>query len=266
MSPGSAEEAARVLWEEGQRAWPGVEVEEAEFRRYLAVRPAARASGADLYLACACAAGQGAALAAFEAHYLSQVPAMVSRLSLSADRIDEVQQRVRTKLLVAGPQEPRILHYGGQGALGSWVRVVALREAHTLLRQRGEGRLPEDDLAGAGVLGGALDPELDYVRQRYQGDFKQALRDAIVSLGSEERNLLRLCFVDGLSIDQLGGIFGVHRATAARKVQRVREQVFEHTRQLLRERLGVQHGELDSLIRVLRSQLNVSLRALLSDQ
>ena len=61
-----------------------------------------------------------------------------------------------------------------------------------------------------------------------------------------------------MNIDKLGVMFQIHRATAARWLHSAREAVFTETRRLLQERLRLSPGEFDSLVRVLRSQLDLS--------
>ena len=77
------------------------------------------------------------------------------------------------------------------------------------------------------------------------------------------RSVLKMSFVDGLSIDEIGTIYVVHRATAARWIQRACDEVFEKTRDLLAERLSLSPTELDRMNAMVRSQLDVSLSQLL---
>ena len=77
------------------------------------------------------------------------------------------------------------------------------------------------------------------------------------------RAVLRMSFVDALSIDQIGAVYAVHRATAARWIQRGCESVFAETRRLLAERLALSPTELDRMTALIQSQLEVSLSQLL---
>jgi RNA polymerase sigma-70 factor (ECF subfamily) len=270
--PPGADAAARAAWEAGRRAFPGVEVGLAEFSQYLASRRASAAPSVErlgerlgeLYLACACLYGQPAALAVFDARYLTRVPAFVSRLQLSESQLGELVQHLREKLFVGSATTPaRIGEYGGQGALLGWLRVVAMRSAISLLRKRSDK--PLDELGGDDqVMAQTEDPELGYLRNRYQSEFKEAFADALSQLGSEQRNLLRLHLIDGMSIDKLAVVFQIHRATAARWLHSAREAVFTETRRLLQQRLKLSPPEFDSLVRVLRSQLDLSVTRLLT--
>ena len=69
------------------------------------------------------------------------------------------------------------------------------------------------------------DLELDFLKQRYQQDFKEAFILALRGLTVRERNLLRQRFIYGLSLDELGALYRVNRATTARWVVQAREEV-----------------------------------------
>src|SRR5262249_51360296 len=60
----------------------------------------------DLYLACACAAGNAAALAAFDARYLGQVKVFLGRMKPPPALVEEVKQALRVRLLGAPPGGP----------------------------------------------------------------------------------------------------------------------------------------------------------------
>src|SRR6185312_1867471 len=122
-------------------------------------------------------------------------------------------------------------------------------------RERIEARAPASPAV-------PLDPELALVRSRHAGDFERALQDAFGSLDERERNLLRLHFLDGLGIDGLAPVFGVHRATVARWLAAARERLQDTVLALLRERLAVGERELESLARLVRSDLEISLPSL----
>jgi RNA polymerase sigma-70 factor (ECF subfamily) len=94
--------------------------------------------------------------------------------------------------------------------------------------------------------------------------FKAALQAALAGLGAKERNLLRMHLLHGLSIDEIGRAYQVHRATAARWLATTREALHRETRRLLRARLGLTDPEFDSVLRAVESQLDASFRRLLT--
>jgi RNA polymerase sigma-70 factor, ECF subfamily len=252
-------------------AWPGVVVADGEFLAWLAARlpagdDAIAALGAlrtsDLYLACACARGDAAALRAMESGPLADVAAAVARGNPRGVSVDDVMQTVRRVLFVATPDAPpRIAEYRGTGELRAWLRVTAVRAALKLLRKE-RHEIAVDDEILANVPAAGADAELEFVKRQYRAGFKRAFLEALASLPPREQNLLRQHFLDDLSIDQLGALHRVHRSTAARWITRAQATVFERTKRTLMKQMKVSRSECESIIRLAQSQLHVTLRTL----
>ncbi|HEY0483716.1 MAG TPA: hypothetical protein VGD37_39630 [Kofleriaceae bacterium] len=251
--------------------WPAIELADERFVAYLAERvpedtvPAAALRAlhvSDLYLACACVHGDPAALAAFDDHCLSVVDRALARLGLDADAIGEVKQRLRWTLLVADGRPPRLVGFAGRGALRSWVRVLAVREAWDVLRAA-RGHLAADDCVLDVASPGAT-PELEYLERAYGPEVERAFRAAILTLPARDRTLLRRHFLDSVHINELGRLYRVHRATIRRWLERARDHVLAATRAHLREHLDVPRAELDSILRLVPSQVELDLRPLLA--
>jgi RNA polymerase sigma-70 factor (ECF subfamily) len=180
----------------------------------------------------------------------------------SAALIDEVKQSLREKLFVGrGGGQPKIVEYDGRGALSSWVRVMALRVAIDLRR----GSPDVNPVPRWRETPTPADLETGYLKQRYREAFNAAFRGALAALDREQRELFRLHFVDGLTLDQLAARAGVHRATIARKMAAAREVVADEARRRLGEALGASEAELASLAGVMRSQIELSLPGALRD-
>jgi hypothetical protein len=90
-----------------------------------------------------------------------------------------------------------------------------------------------------------------------------AIRSALASLPEEDLELLKLSILDGLDADQLGLSFGISRDTAARRLARARDRVFESARASVRAHRGAGDPELATVVRLLRSMTDLSLRRLL---
>src|SRR3954470_4945275 len=200
------------LYEQGRAQFPDVRVPEAAFDAAVEARGGASVRAAELYLCVGCEAGDPAALRAFDNRYLSQLGGAISRINPSGAFADEVRQRLRERLFVGSP--PRISTWSGVAPLEAWLRATAVRTALTLLRERGQAR-QEPSFEEAVQQG---DPELAYLRERYRTQCQQAFGAALAALSSRDRTLLRLRYLDGLSIDALAPLHGIHRATAARWV------------------------------------------------
>ncbi|HZX93307.1 MAG TPA: sigma-70 family RNA polymerase sigma factor [Myxococcales bacterium] len=254
--------------ERARQEHPHLTVDADAFAAHLAA--CARSAGSwalkaeDVYLAFACGHGDRRALALIEERYLAQVDQFVRHLRRQPSFVDEVRQQLRERILIGSGtrRAPKILDYTGRGSLTAWFRVTAIRQALDLMaRERGPGaavELPEDD-----QLAAAVDPELVAMRQRYLPQFREAFRAALGSLDARERNLLRFYLVDGLNIERIGQIFGKSRATVGRMVVDCRKKLLDETRRHLGVLTGASEGDVRSLIRLLRSQLDVSIRGFL---
>jgi len=248
-------------------AWPGVEVPEAAFAELLAshttaARPLATLPAAELWLALACARGDAKALRELEARTFPGARAVLGRMGLSADSIAEVLQILREKLLVAEPGEPaKILAAAAHGDLPGVIRVAAARTALNLRRK--DHRLDVGDAQLLRELAPDDDPELAALKDQHRAAFKAALEDAVAGLAAQERNVLRMHLLHALSIDAIGTTYQVHRATAARWLGSIREKLDRETRRLLRERQGLTDPEVDSLVRLVESRIEVSFRRVL---
>jgi RNA polymerase sigma-70 factor (ECF subfamily) len=243
--------------DEARSAWPMVAFDEA-FRAYVAARDGAHV--ADLYLAWGCATAQAAALTAFEKTHLRELDAAWRAIAPDGVSLEDARQRFRERLFV-GPT-PAITSYKGKGTLASWARVAATRMLLDLVKRPRREISADDEFWGALPLAGA-DPHLELAKSSYRAVFKESLAEAARALLTRERNLLRYAVVEGLTIDQIATIYGVHRATAARRLESARVALRTHLRDILKERLKTTDRELDEMIGLLESQLEVSLERVL---
>jgi RNA polymerase sigma-70 factor (ECF subfamily) len=264
------ERLSRVL-AAARAQWPGVELEGPRFVGHLARLLAADAPPedveklnlTDVYLARAAADGLPSALQAFESRFLPEVDAAVARLRLPPTGLDEVRQLLRQRMLVGSADAPaRLAAYPGTGPLSGWVRAAALWLALDWQRQR-SGQAQAEDADLSVLMAPGDDPELAYLKTTYRAEFNASFAAALAALEPRQRNFLRLKYLDGLSIDQLGALYGVHRSTAARWVVGAQEALLQETRRLLTERLRLTRSQLDSVLRLISSQLDVSLSRLL---
>jgi RNA polymerase sigma-70 factor (ECF subfamily) len=66
-----------------------------------------------------------------------------------------------------------------------------------------------------------------------------------------------------VTLDQLSTLFAVHRATIARRIATARESILSAAKDLLELELRISQDEVESLLRLVRSRLDLSLSALL---
>jgi RNA polymerase sigma-70 factor (ECF subfamily) len=258
----------------GQAAWPELSLDEGVFRAHLlARRPAPTevseadcARAAELYLTCACQEGDKRAIALLEARYFDVLPGLLRKLDLPAATIDEAVQLVRIRLLAPPEGQPaKIADYRGAGDLRSWLRVMTAREAIHLLHKT-KKTVPLDDQWLGALPAAADDPELAHVKAKYLDAFQLVLRETVAALTARQRLLLRQHFIFGLSAEQIGAVYGVHRVTAHRWLTEARERLRAQTAEKLQARLGLEGEELQSVVRLVQSQLDVSLRTYLPEE
>ncbi len=219
---------------------------------------------ADLYLAFACGHGHPEALRLFQAEFVPIASSTVRGVDASPAFVEEVTQQLLERILVATPAEPRILEYAGRGSLEHWLRAAALRLA--LNARRGARRAP-DQLASDSQLEVAAptaDLQLDILLARYGPDFGAALKEAMGALSAQERSLLKLHFIDGLSFNQIGAVYQVNKSTISRRLSHAREKLLATTRALLERRFHLGAPELESLLRLLGPELALSLTSVLA--
>lgn len=211
----------------------------------------------DLYGALACAAGDGTAIRLFEARCFGELEAVWPQYR-DLVSLEDARQMLRQKLFLRGPNgEAKVLAYAGRGELRSWVRVVAGRMLADLTDKKQRER-PVDELF-FDKLGDGTDPELDRFKAHYGTEFKEAFRIAVEALSARERSLLRHAYVRGATVVEIGAVYGVHGATAARWVAAARDHLVRALRRAFAERLRVGAVELESVMRLLESNAHVTL-------
>ena len=265
-SPDAADAAWAQLVARARDAWPTVTLDEAQLVEFIGPRLAgidlpsaiAAAPAGDLALAAACAAGEPTAHAAFDT-ILTEVDAAGSSTGSTKDLVVEVKQLLRLQLLVPKDDKPAgITGYRGKGPLRGWLRITATRELIRHKKKQARETPIERSLEEA-IGGGKGDPLLEQLKAEYRSEFALALREAIADLAAEDRTLLQQQIVEGLSIDELGAAYGVHRATAARWYNRARAALVSATHKRLAERLKLPVDQIESVIRLVQSRLDASV-------
>jgi RNA polymerase sigma-70 factor (ECF subfamily) len=256
--------------------WPDATVSDAAFAAALGQRFAAQRDPAaalarvrvdDLLLAQWCATGDQRAIATFEREHRADLDAVLARFRRLQVPADELRQALRIKLFVATGERPaRIADYSGFGFLQNWLRVTALRALVDIARVERARKL-EELLDDEVLLGVAATPQSDlssrYTRAELGHAIKQAFARAVAGLPPRARNFLRHAHVDQLTLDQIAGLYGIHRATVARTLAAAREELVSSTRRELGELLGLPDAELDSMVRSADSRIDLSLSRVL---
>lgn len=245
---------------------PEIRVDRDAFSAFVAAKgegapdPAHLHTG-DLLLAFAAVQQEPHALARLE-RQLRELPQMLAKLRLDDAALSDTVQDVRAKLLLAdGERTPKLLEYSGRGALGAWLRTVAVRTAISSMRTQTRRR--ESSFEDLAVRASSDDPELSAAKDRYREPFQLAFRSALQALSSRERNVLRMYLLDGRNIEEIGKVYGVHRATVARWIADTRQALAKTTRDAMTGTVDATSAEFRSITRLCFSQVDVSLHTLL---
>jgi RNA polymerase sigma-70 factor (ECF subfamily) len=249
------------------RASSAIQVDARTFRQHA--EQLRRLGGADpahfddLMLAFAAATGNDIARAHFDEKLRAETRSAWRNAGGQATEIDELEQKLRVRLLVPdAASPPRILGYRGTGPLGAWLYVAALRLALNLHRAKKSEKTV--DLLGE-VFSREPDPELLHMKTLYRAEFKDALASAISGLDDRDRAILRLHYADGLTLLRIAALYQVHESTVSRWVKGALSTIASRSQELLLERLALSKDSVESLARMVQSQLDLSIAGLLGE-
>ncbi|MFO0631483.1 MAG: sigma-70 family RNA polymerase sigma factor [Nannocystaceae bacterium] len=271
--PPSAElaEALAQAWHQASARWPAIPLSPTLLGEAIAFAVGGEADATaairslrigELWLACACVEGQRAALAELERILASLRPTLL-RMGVGEAGADELLQLQRARLLGDNAGRPPALRsFRARGDLRKWIKVGLVRDAVRALRRDRNG--PDDDAVDR-LIDTDADPELHAMRQGYRDRFREAFAQALAELEPRDRTVLRHHVVDELNIDEIGALYRVHRATAARWLVRIRESLYDQTRRTLLRTLQLTPSEFDSVMRLIRSRLDASIAGHLAD-
>tara|TARA_R110002096_G_scaffold16898_2_gene57725 strand:+ start:62644 stop:63444 length:801 start_codon:yes stop_codon:yes gene_type:complete len=219
-------------------------------------------------LAFACHQQDRVALAAFEDEHLRHGEVALRTFGSQADTISECLQRLRSDLLVQrkGEHYIRLLRYAGLGRINSLVRVSCIRYARYLAKYVDKGssvasaQVDIDDVPGTTELWGQNEPEANLIALDLKHQFKSCFQNALLGLGEEDRTLLRLYYVQEMTMETLAKLFKVDKSSVSRRITRARARLLAG----LTENAGA--TELMQASELFDGQLDLSMSRLLRSQ
>ncbi len=213
-----------TLYAKGRASWPEFSLTHPRFVELVAAARHAshpNVDAAELFLAVGCAANCTQALHVFEATYLAPARAYIGRHA-DAAMVDDVVQQVRCALLMPAGAQARILRYAGRGQLHGLVRTMVKRVGWRMRKQQTQATPAIDDSVLVHI---GQAPSQDDSAQT-----KLAVVEAWAKLQPDERLLLQLNYVKGLSVRELASVYDIHAASVARRVARARLRFAAHVR------------------------------------
>jgi len=267
LDKGAFQEDLEHAWCEGRDAWPDLEVSRASFEELYREKCASDGDtnsidAKELYVAVGCGAGDTASIRAFETTYFPHLHKRLQKMRLSERQREEVVQELREKLFVGRPGlRARICDYAGDGRLPGLIKVTAYRCAINVMREASHFVPMSQEAFELPTI--ADDAELLSIRGEFQNHFKVAFASAVERLTSKQRNILRMRFMQKLTIDQIATLYSTHRATIFRWLSAARDSVLQETRAQLGAELALDRARLDSLFGLMDSKFDASIEALL---
>ncbi|HXU61246.1 MAG TPA: sigma factor-like helix-turn-helix DNA-binding protein [Polyangia bacterium] len=250
--------------QEGRKRWLPVEL---PFERFVALvnqasvtLEALRGRPDELYLAYAAADGAPGAAEVVDDQFCATLRPSLRRVGVVADAIPDVLQIVRERLL-AGSQ-PRLGKYDGTIPLRSWIRVVAVRIGIDLARS-GSGSARVESSFATQMTEPPADAAALLAKAQFRARMEMALREELARLPPDRRLVFRLHFAQNESVESIARRFAVHRVTVARWLWDSGERICDNLRQRFRTDLGIDASDFDSLVRGMRSTMNLSVGKLL---
>jgi len=105
----------------------------------------------------------------------------------------------------------------------------------------------------------SANPEILLLKSKYRLPIRTILANVLSRLSSRDRVLLRLYYLESMSIDRLGKMYGVNRATAARWIAAIRDSLMSEVRAEVRKTCRLTRSECDDVMAIVRSDVDLSL-------
>ncbi|MDP1922209.1 MAG: sigma-70 family RNA polymerase sigma factor [Myxococcales bacterium] len=201
----------------------------------------------DLAMACEALARAKWALASFE-HRLVRACQHVD-----ASLRDEVRSRLMERLLLG--TSPHLATWAGRTSLGSWLTMVARREA-AALRQRPVGEQLEDE-RWSSFVAGERGPESLVIGKEAGARLSKAIASALAKLTEQERELITEHLLEGVPVTTMAAQRRVPRSTLALRVTEAKQRLLEFAKSALVSG-GIDVASLDSFIERARDNLDAS--------
>lgn len=217
----------------------------------------------DLLLAQACAQGCREAISDFTLRFRGLIVRATTRVGFEGGEISDAADHVLMTMLF--PEEGRpagIIGYSARGALSGWVASYTMRCGLRIRRDLGRRHNRRNRYLMQMVGEVEKDLELDLGRHELTSAIKEAFERAVDHLDERDRVLLHWSYVAAMNVDEIGALYEVHRATAARWVAAARSRLVGEMSRIL---LGAD-GEREQLLELMgdvRSRLDLSLSRVL---
>lgn len=233
----------------------------------------------DLCLVIACEKGDEKAWEDLVANFDSTVKSAARKFASNTEDTDDLASSIWAELYglrqdADGNKKSKLAYYSGRGSLAGWLRAVVSQLAVDQFRKQSkfvqiEENREFENLANEAsentnnhVVSHSENPEEILTEKQTAGDVAAAVREAIKSLGAEDRLIMKLYYFDDLKLKDIANTFGYHEATASRKLVRVQTDIRKSVEKSLRDQHGWTDGEVKRYLSDTASKLGMSLEKL----
>ena len=238
----------------------------------------------DLCLIIACERGDENAWTDLVERFTVTVRSAARSASANEDAAEDLAQSIWAELHGLrvrddGRPASKLAYYSGRGSLAGWLRAVVAQLSVDVFRKQSKlvqteeetdlERLARDahvsdvkTFAAAGVQ----NPEQSLSNRFVQNDLQQALTQAVLELGAEDRLLVKLYYFDNLRLREAGVVLGVHEATASRRLTRIQTDLRKRVSQILIDERGWTKAETERSFAEVAQYLDADLEALVKEE
>jgi len=201
----------------------------------------------DLFLATACSRHNRVAWEYFADIYLPLLRNFSARACGSPDDGEDLAQEIITKLL---KEQNRLAGYTGRGSLAGWLRAAVSHAAVDRFRRKRK-QVSLEELPANSPQMALADPgtkaEEELFDARWSTVISGIANDIVSRLPAQDRVLLGLYFLRGVTLQTIRKQLGIHEATASRWLEKLRRDIRKQVEAELRKKHGLRSGEIQSL-------------------
>ncbi len=206
----------------------------------------------DLALACACAAGHGAAWEYFVSAYRGGLRAAAGAVlgrSAQSPEAQELADSLFAELYGVDARgrsrESLFRYYHGRSKLSTWLRAVLAQRHVDAIRQSRRFEAIEEKEQGEQdrkPAGAPAAPMLDPDRARYLTLLRRAFDAALARLNPRDRERLALYYAEEQTLAEIGRRLGEHESSVSRNLERIRTELRHAVEDFLRSGEGAADG------------------------
>ncbi len=215
----------------------------------------ARIHHEDLFLAIACAQDDRVAWEHFADDYVPLLQHFAAQACGNPSEAEDLAQEITTKLL---KEKKRMAGYNGRGSLAGWLRVAVSHAAIDRFRRMNRYTSLES-LQESGTEVAFTNPETadqdEALDSRWGRVISKIAEERLRKLTARDRLLLCLYYLRGVTLQDIGRQFGIHEATASRRLDRLRRDIRKDIEKELRKKHRLRSSEIQSLWKLVSPRL-----------